>query len=112
MWNIIGVLTRSSSLVVVTLFCLSFSLPTFADNNTDVTVSDSEQYVRPIDQGMEPLYVMTRTFLNLVQPLYKGHVLEIVSTGELLLTTEVELAFKLTCLHAAGRHWSWRLILV
>lgn len=67
--------------LVVILFCLLFSFPAIgAENNT---VIDDTDNVRAIDQGMEPLYVMTRTFLDLIQPLNKGHVLDLVDAGEL-----------------------------
>jgi len=46
-------------------FCL-------ADNETTST-QDGSQQPRPIDKGLEPLYVMTETFLDIVHPASRGH---------------------------------------
>jgi len=55
------------------LLCAFCSL-SLADNDTSST-GDSGRQPRPIDKGLEPLYVMTDTFLDTVHPESRGHAL-------------------------------------
>ena len=53
---------------------------TAKDQGTGDVTGDGEENdgPRPIDEGMEPLYTMTKIFLDLVQPENKGHVIEVI----------------------------------
>jgi len=46
-----------------------------ADDNATTSTQDASQQPRPIDKGLEPLYVMTDTFLDIVHPQSRGSAL-------------------------------------
>jgi len=64
------------SLKLATVFSLLYALChlSSADNGTTSTRYGSQR-PRPIDKGLEPLYVMTNTFLDTVHPQSRGYAL-------------------------------------
>jgi len=67
-------LTMASTVVIYATYALLFaffSSSLAADNDT----TTSTRKPRPIDKGLEPLYVMTDTFLDVVHPESRGHAL-------------------------------------
>jgi len=55
---------------ILSLLCV-FSSVCLATNDTTRSLDEP----RPIDKGLEPLYVMTSTFLDVVHPESRGHAL-------------------------------------
>jgi len=55
---------------VFSLLCVFHSV-CLAENDTTSTLDEP----RPIDKGLEPLYVMTATFLDVVHPESRGYAL-------------------------------------
>ena len=55
---------------VFSVLCVFLSV-SLAENDTASTVDER----RPIDKGLEPLYVMTASFLDAVHPESRGHAL-------------------------------------
>lgn len=51
--------------------------PALCQNNTDQVVSDTPNNKDddPIQKGLEPLYVMTNKFLDVIQPESKGNII-------------------------------------
>jgi hypothetical protein len=48
-----------------------------ATNSSSGLTSDSGgRQLRPIDKGLRPLYVMTETFLDVVQPVSRGYIFD------------------------------------
>ena len=66
-----------SKLCVLWLFacvCLSTVHIGYCQNNEGDTERDRE----PIEEGMDPLYKMTITFLDVIQPESKGNLVELI----------------------------------
>jgi len=57
------------------LLCIFCSLSLAADNGTATSQDDAVRKPRPIDKGLEPMYVMTDAFLDIVHPESRGHAL-------------------------------------
>jgi len=63
------------SLTVVTLAIFS-SLSVVDKSLAASNMTSDSQSTRPIDRGLRPLYVMTETFLDVVQPVSRGFVFD------------------------------------
>jgi hypothetical protein len=57
---------------VWTVVCLFLFVSCVQCNNNNSSAQQSEE--RAIDKGMQPLYIMTRFFLDVVQPESKGDI--------------------------------------
>ena len=78
-------LSQGFSIVSILILCMLSTSQVLCQNGTTNDGQMTKVAARPIDEGMEPLYSMTKVFLNLVQPESRGSIakiLDLKSLGE------------------------------